>query len=267
MTMTATTPRFAPLLNRAYELAVRRLVEALTMTEQEMVRLAHGEDEEIYAWPMWGTLFLVADSCDRRSIEALMVNPMPDGAEDVDALVTWAEEHDIDITAYVDDDPDPKTGDPTYEDADTEELASYLRDEWLESGSEDAELASAGWEDVEGTGLIAREIAGDLYLGIDGCGYSFYGNIETGERDGHWPRLYDAMGYSWEVSGYRADAVVQAARQVSNTHHGSKDETLAVLSLRRAVLYQGAGGPLTQEEIDENETRTGYDRESYEKRR
>lgn len=259
-TKTAETPR----LNRAYETAVRRLVHSFSNVDHDAFQaLAEREGEEVYAMPMWGTLFKVEDSCDRRGIEGLLVDPcdIDEGSEPED-LESFAQEHGIDgfdISEYTDPcgdcaacaaDECDKCSAP---EIDTASAAEYLREQWQDSGSDDAMLASAGWQDVGGTGLIAHELAGDFYLGINGAGFSFYGNIETGDRSGIWPRLYTALGYSWHESDFRAAVVEAATRALCWTAEGSEAEQAALATLRKANARRGEGGDLTAEEIAEGE--------------
>jgi hypothetical protein len=56
---------------------------------------------------------------------------------------------------------------------------------------EERSLAEFGWQEIDGTGMIAREFDGELLFGIHGAGYDF---LET-----HWSRLYDALGYQWHT--------------------------------------------------------------------
>jgi hypothetical protein len=268
--MTETKTTETPRLNRAYEAAVRRLVHGFdNVTHEAAEGMAKQDGDECVSMPMWGTLFGVSDSCDKRAIQKLMVSPAPDENDDIKDLLAFAEERGIEIPddfweacgkcdeCREDNEPDCEA--PNYENTDTDDLATHLRGEWLDSGDEDAQLASDGWEDVGDTGLIAREFYGDLLLGINGCGYSFYGNIELGERDGHWPRLYDALGYSWHVQGYRADAAAAAARALCKFATPDHDAFPGAFSLlQRRVKAHGDGGPLTVEEIAECEEIDSY---------
>lgn len=53
--------------------AVRRLVDSFSQIDQEYVQaLAQQEQWDVYAFPMWNTLFGVEDPCDIRSIESML---------------------------------------------------------------------------------------------------------------------------------------------------------------------------------------------------
>jgi hypothetical protein len=175
------------------EQAVRRLVNGFDSIPAEWAALVaqHIDGDECVALPMWGTLFKVSDSCDRHNIERLMSHPVP---ADIHGLIEFMEDRDIDpeglylsnameLIALAASEPDEIDED------DIEALRLAALDAWRESMDEDAFLADSGWEDVGGTGLIAREFDGQLLLGVNGAGYSFY--------DSHWRRLYEALGYEW----------------------------------------------------------------------
>ena len=55
----------------------------------------------------------------------------------------------------------------------------------------DEELYESEWQRIVDTGIYAIEFDGELVLGINGAGYSFYGH--------HWEPLYDALGYEWHL--------------------------------------------------------------------
>ena len=168
------------------EAAIRRLVEGFDNIPQDWAALVaeHKDEEPCYAMPMWGTLFKV-NSMDRGNIEKLLSNPIP---KDAVGLIEFAEEHGIEI-----DEAEMKllalaAADEIDEDK-IEAIWVQVYEAWTETGDEDAQLFMAGWQDVGSTGIIAREFDGELLLGINGAGYSFF--------DSHWLRLYDELGYSW----------------------------------------------------------------------
>lgn len=167
------------------ESAIRRFAGEFQNIPATWAALAaeHIDGDECLALPMWGTLFMPS-GMDRERIERLLCDPVP---TDVPELIEFAEEHGIEIEtdgmsimALAASDPD---------EIDENELRSEILNAWMESDDEDAMLASAGWQDVGSTGFIAREIDGNLLLGVNGCGYSFY--------DSHWASLYDELGFKW----------------------------------------------------------------------
>jgi len=171
------------------EAAVRRLISGFDAIPADWAALAakHKDEDEFLALPMWGTLFLVGNM-DRGNIEKLLIDPVP---KDIHGLIGFMEDYGIEPEAVnamelialsasaldeIDDDV-------------VCDLRATVLEEWRDSGDEDAMLATCGWYDVGSTGIIAREIDGELLLGINGAGYSFF--------DSHWVLLYDELGYSW----------------------------------------------------------------------
>lgn len=71
---------------------------------------------------------------------------------------------------------------------DTRQIGQLLKP--IEDKSDD--LYGSDWQDVADTGINAIEIDGELLLGINGAGYSFYAE--------HWLKLYDTLGYGWHDS-------------------------------------------------------------------
>lgn len=176
------------------ERAVRSLVSQFDNIPADWAALVaeHKDGDECGVMPMWGTLFKVS-SMDRSNIEKLLRDPIPD---DIHGLIEFMEDKDIDpenidnamrLIALAAEDPDE------IDEADIRELQYAIQEEWSENGDEDYWLASCGWQDVGGTGIIAREFDGELLLGINGAGYSFF--------DSHWQRLYDELGYTWHERG------------------------------------------------------------------
>lgn len=145
--------------------AVKRLVNGFSSIPQSWAHLAakHLDKDECVAQPMWGTYFRVQDSCDRRRIEEMLVDPFEVEAAKAELADTG--------------------------ESDVGEIARKLLEDGLESGSEEAELVSSGWRAVSDTGIWAREFDGNLLLGIHGCGYDFF--------ESHWTPLYNALGYGW----------------------------------------------------------------------
>jgi hypothetical protein len=185
--------------------AVRRLSETFENIPQSWARLAaqHEDGEEYLAMPMWGTLFLVSNM-DRGNIEKLLTSPVPEG--DAVALLEFAEDHGIELDesemqllalAARDEDDD--------DEADLDSIRDQILEAWRESNDEDAMLADSGWQDVGDSGFIAREIDGELLMGVNGAGYSFH--------DSHWLRLYDELGYSWHQEGERQQRALEDRRK------------------------------------------------------
>lgn len=174
------------------EQAARRLVEGFDAVPQSWASLVaeHIDGDECVAMPMWGTLFKVSNM-DEGNISKLLREPVP---SDINELIEFMDDHGIEasslymsnameLIALAASDPEDIDED------DIEQLRQAVIDEWRESQDEDAFLADSGWQDVGGTGLIAREFDGRLLLGINGAGYDFY--------ESHWVPLYLALGYQW----------------------------------------------------------------------
>lgn len=167
--------------------AVHRLVDGFSAIPADWAQhVAEKVEGDAIAVPMWGTLFKVEDSCDRRGIEKLMRPMGPRGCETVEDLIEWVKDHGIDydiaplqaLAEAAEDDDD-----------DLQDHIDRVEDQWRDSLDDDAILACYGWQEVGDTGILARELDGELLLGINGAGYSFF--------DSHWLRLYQALGYSW----------------------------------------------------------------------
>lgn len=241
---TTTTDR--PRFNRAYATAVRKLVDGFSKLDHDAVKgMAQAANEEVYAFPMWGTCFLVEDSCDRSKIRDMLRSFEPQDAEEaVEMVVDYGlgvepEEYDI------------GTGS---DDEDEDGFVEAVIDAWREGDFEEEMLSSSGWQRVGNTGILALDLGGDdLLLGINGAGFSFYGNVDQGERDGLWCRLYDALGYTWHHAGFREDVVHAAVRALCATESLSAEERRALRTLRVVQSYAGQGGPLTAAEIEHGE--------------
>jgi len=177
------------------ESAVRRFVDGFNNIPIEWLSLVaeHIDKEECYAMPMWGTAFM-PHNMDAHNIAKLLRDPLP---EDIVGLIEFIEDKGLDVEeienavkliALAASDPDE------IDESEVEDLRNAVRDAWRDSSDEEAYLADAGWQDVGGTGFIAREFDGRLVLGVNGAGYDFY--------ESHWRRLYEELGYSWHKLGH-----------------------------------------------------------------
>lgn len=191
--------------------ATERLVSQMASVDADMIRPMIEEEhgEGCAAMPMWSTVFRVLDPVDARKIRD-MLEPMGPPEGDAEGILAWIEDQglDVDTMAY-DDEEDGIDEDGLYQAA---------VEAWSESGSEDYWLSMCGWEQVGSTGLLAIELQGDLYLGVDGAGYSFYG--------AHWIPLYLALGYSWHESNHHADLVQRAVRELASQDSQDNDAML-----------------------------------------
>lgn len=177
--------------------AARRLVGGFSMIPLGWLKIIADELEpdEGVCLPAHGTCFKVDDSCDRRTIEKLLLPWIPTDLEDL-AYFAGTICSDIEFSDYkVDHHPLEKLGDasnvrsqlePAY---DVEKLREDIKWEWCRIHDEECQLDDDGWQKVGKTGLIAREFDGHLILAINGGGYDFY--------DAHWIPLYRELGYSW----------------------------------------------------------------------
>lgn len=251
MTQTATTAR----LFTAYAAAVRKMVSNFSTLDHDAVKGMHrafeGEDAFL-PMPMWGTCFLVTDSVDQRRIREMLVSFEPTTVEEAQEMVSDYG-LGVDLGDFVDtwDNEDGETDSALDEDLYIEAVI----DAWREGDFEVEILASAGWQKVGETGLLALDLDGDeLILGINGAGFSFYGNVETGDRTGIWARLYDALGYEWHHGTFREAVVEAAVRALCATETCSVEEDAAILTLRKAQANRLMGGPLTSAEIEFGES-------------
>jgi hypothetical protein len=169
----------------ALQKAVQDFKRDFNTVPAEWARLAalHIDNDEIYAMPMWGFVFM-PDGTLAGMIERLLTHPVP---EDATGIIEFAETNGLDL-----DESEMKllalaaSDDEDHAD-EIEKIRQNVIQAWHES--EDALLASYGWQDVGTTGFIAREIDGNLVLGVNGAGYSF--------DEAHWMPLYLALGFKW----------------------------------------------------------------------
>jgi hypothetical protein len=170
--------------------AARRLVRGFSMIPSDWLSAVTSRiaDEEYVSMPVHGTMFVVEDSCDARSISALLVSMGAPEDDKVDQIIEWAEGEGLEI-----DDELRLLALAASDEHDVIDELDHLRNElmeqWRDGGSEDAIMCMDGWEAVGTTGLLAREFDGRLVLGINGGGYDFY--------ESHWIPLYLALGYQW----------------------------------------------------------------------
>ena len=235
------------------EKAAKRLIEQMDATDGEAVALLAKEHdhEECLALPMWSTLFKVNDGCDERAIKKLMCSLEPSDEDSADDL---CDDHGIDVdkseyfetscnadeceggTLYLEQDHPCKdyvcdecgavcdTSEMELEDEDA--YVEAVREAWADEGGEDYWLSASGWQAVGGTGVYAVEVYGDLYLGVNGCGYCFY--------DSHWIPLYLELGYGWHKQYEKEHNIGEAARDIYLSKPDSGAERDAIYRLRRA---------------------------------
>lgn len=264
------TKGFSEDYQRALETAARRLLGGMSAVEGPMVRKqAEEEGDEFLSLPAHTNLYRIDDSCDERAIRRLLEDLGPP-ADDYEGILAFADEHgiDVDVQAYGGapdccDDGEMQYCEETREyvcstcecvsepDVDLDDLRQDVLDRWRDSGDEEAELASDGWQQVADTGILAREVCGALYLGIHGGGYSFY--------DDHWVPLYRALGYHWHLNELRALAQERAAREVARVarEHDEDDAGLladpALVAAVRALQKAEASVSEEYEEAEEAE--------------
>lgn len=126
--------------------------------------VAEHKDEEIYAWPMWGTIFLV-DSFYRDRLKTRR-------------MVSSKEEIDLD---EIEDDAERTRVEKAIQDPE-EYLEEYV----------DEEMAGADCildKDGDTTAAFMYEIDGQYLIGVNGAGWNFY--------DGVWDKIYDAAEFKW----------------------------------------------------------------------
>lgn len=250
-------------MDRFIEEAARRLVSQFSNVDGDMVRAKFEEETkgDPFAQPMWSTLFKVEDGCDRSNIQKLMRSLMPD--DEMSAIGCIIDNGiDLDLSKFytcdqcgegiafeaqaVYDAGESGPENPCHPEAgltvDEPALVDAARDAWADQSDDNYFLASCGWQDVGGTGILAIEVDGDLFLGVNGAGYSFY--------DSHWIPLYKALGYSWHVAGFREamlhDAVSDLTRAVEKGN-----ERAILRAARKVAKRQRArqnGGPLSKAE-------------------
>jgi hypothetical protein len=185
----------------ALQKAVRNFKRDFDTVPAEWARLAalHIDNEEVYAMPMWGFVFM-PDSTLSGMIERLLCDPVPTDAAD---LIEFASDHGIDLNESEMKLLALAASDGGEEDA-VDDIRRAIIESWHESGSEDAALFCYGWRDVGKTGFVAREIDGNLVLGVNGAGYSF--------DEAHWLPLYLALGFKWHESEEKAEKPKRARK-------------------------------------------------------
>lgn len=273
-------------MDRFIEEAARKLVAGFSNVDGEMIAKAYEAETrgDILPLPMWSTLFKIEDSCDSRRINEMAESMMPedersalgrliDNGIDLDDLSKFytceecGEDAERFLTAeqaaLADDAPEGEelTAQALYDLGDTSKifcasckgeltvdedgLVDAVREAWQESGDEDYDLASAGWRTVQG--LMVLEFNGDLYLGANSAGHSFY--------DAYWIPLYKAMGYSWHIPMFREQRLHDAVSDLCKAEESGDDA--AILAAARVVVERqrarSAGGPLSDEERAEAE--------------
>lgn len=133
--------------------------------------------------PAWGWVWRVKDSAFESRIRDLLRPVGPGTVEEADEAVEEGS-LGVDRDDYVDDDDG---------DLDEDAYVEAVRETWLERamdrGNDMAILGHVGWQRVGDTGFLAREIDGNLVLGIHGAGYGF--------MDEHWIPLYRALELRW----------------------------------------------------------------------
>lgn len=233
-------------------------------------------DVDFLPMPAWGTVWKVGDSCDERKIRELLTPGLPeDEAGAIDVLASNGIDLNLSerytcrmcaepikflpgtgefvgqsVELSADDLNDPETRDglvsvccaaPLVLD-DEDKLVQDTIEAWRESNDERAMLAGS-WSNVAGTGLLAIDVDGDLYLGSNSGGHDFF--------DAYWIPLYLALGYEWHIQGFREDALNEAVREMCFAiSHGKADRTILRLAKRVAKrrAAQGNGGPLSPAE-------------------
>ena len=235
--------------DRNYTACVRKLINGFNTLEQAaVVAIAAANNEEVYAFPMWGSLFQPTDSVDTRKIREMLVSFE---ASDLETARELRDDYglEVDEEDFTDDDGD----------LDEDDFVEAVNEAWRECDSEEEQLASSGWQRVGETGILALDLGGDdLFLGINGAGYSFYGNAEYGDRSGHWPRLYDALGYGWHVSAFRADVVGVVTRLLCKSEPGSDEEREMLSLLREVQSAADHGGDLAEGERERGDSLSLY---------
>ena len=153
---------------KAIELFVNRIFHPIS---REWVKIiAEAKGEEIYAWPMWGTMWMV----DGFIGEKLMEN----------SRVMVGEASEIDLDAITDE----------KERAAVRKAVEELKAENVDWAGvvilEDyVDEEMAGVRNIIGTAAYIYEIDGEYIVGVHGAGWDFY--------DGVWDRLYDLLGLKW----------------------------------------------------------------------
>lgn len=259
-----TTATKATKMDRFIEEAARKLVQDFSETDGEMLAQAHEKEHgDPLPVPMWSALFKVG-GFERDKIRALMVSRIPDDersalgrlidnglglGDDLSAFYTCSEcaegiKYEArEVFDALEDKRDIAS--PCCKatvDVDEPGLVEATREAWQESGDDDYDLAAAGWSDVGDTGIIAFDHDGDIFLGVNGAGYSFY--------DSHWIPLYKALAYEWHIGAFRqeqeAEAVSALCKAVEKGNEAAIVRAARKVAKRRAARQQG--GPLSKNE-------------------
>jgi hypothetical protein len=130
--------------------------------------VAEQKGEEIYAWPMWGTMFMVDDFI----VDQLKLRRMAGSAEEIDLDAIQDEEERKNVAQAI---ANLKAECISW--AETALLENYVNEEM------------AGADNIIGTAAYLYEVDGRKLIGINGAGWNFY--------DGVWDRIYDMVGLEW----------------------------------------------------------------------
>lgn len=161
-------------LNKTKDEAVHEFVARdFAGIPQEWVKIvAEHTGSEIYAWPMWGTMWIVDDFIGRQFMEKSI------------KLVGDPDEIDLDA---IEDENERKDVIEAIRALKAEEI-SYgecaLLDKYV-----DEEMAGA--YKIGDTAAYIYEIDGQYVVGVNGAGWDFY--------HGLWDKLYDLLGLQWHV--------------------------------------------------------------------
>jgi hypothetical protein len=259
-------------MDRFIERAAHKLVENFSGVDGDLLQAKVEEESgDPFARPMWDRLFEVTDSCDDRAIRGLLRSGMPDDersalgriidnglglGDDLSDYYTCDECGEgvkfeaRDAFNALDDGRDLvslccEAGVSVAEDR----LVQDTIEAWRESGDDDCSLAEAGWQNVGDTGLIAFDHDGDLYLGRNGAGYDFF--------EAHWVPLYKALGYSWHIAEFRAEAMHDAIKAMADAIEKNASDKRIVALAKRVAKRRAAmqhGGPLSKREQREAES-------------
>ena len=177
--------------------AATRLVNSFSKISGEwlLAVINKVENEDFSAVPMWGWCFIVDDPCDKSNIRKLLQSAVPDNIE---GLLSFIDDYqlDIDLDEFREDHHHlVQLGDAANEETDLPpeydlvELGYAVDEAWSDSGDEDYWLHTTGWEKVGDTGIWARDVDGELILGLNSGGHDFY--------EAYWIPLYELLGYGW----------------------------------------------------------------------
>lgn len=137
--------------------------------------VAEKKGEEIYAWPMWGTMWI----CDFPGANRLLENarPMLQGIDELKDEVdqgknsNFSQKHREKISKAL-------LGD------DWDVLGEYVDEEM---GGAHCVLDTKG----NRTAMYVYDIDGTIVLGVHGAGWDFYSGV--------WDKLYDILGLQWHT--------------------------------------------------------------------